>query len=215
MIILSAKFTFYDNTEYNVLLNNMLSLEGSLTDRKDYTLPSWGVISNGGNIRFVDYDGSIHSFLSNLDFNKETKVDLYLENTASGFKTKTGDYFVESWSYDDDNKNVTAKLYDGLTKMQDIPITPIKKDAKNGGTKTAKELYQNLRAQTVANGFDIVSFDELDYATQAHLTNLTIYLAYIEDKNLWGAWNDLCIVAQLYMLKNSIGKIVCNYKEGE
>lgn len=215
MIILTAQLTFYDGTTYNVGTNNLLSLENSIQDRKDASIPSWGIISNDGLVKIKDYDKTIQNILSDIDFNRDTKVDVYLKNTTSSFETKVGEWLVNKWEYDSESKTASASLYDGLTKMQDINTIPIVKSAKNVVSLTAKQIYENFQDQTVANGFDMLLFNELDDETRTHLSNYTIYLAYVENVTLWNAWKQFCEALQVYIFKNKQGKIVCVYKEGK
>lgn len=215
MIIMYAQITFSNGSRYDINYGNMKSLEIDVFDRKDISLPNWGVISNGGKFKIVDYNGEIKALIQNNELKKETRLEVYLKNTSSNNQVCIGKMYVNEWQYDEDDKIANAKLTDGLEKMQNINITPLKRNAKNGGTKTAKQIYEYLHAQTVSNGFDMLSFEELNTKTRNHLSNYTIYLAYIDESTLWRAWKDFAEAMQLYIFKNRSGRIECVYKEGK
>ena len=213
--MITAQINFSNGEVYDVTYDNMRSIEANILDMKDTSLPSWSIISNGGKIQLIDYNGKIKELADQNQLNKETKVNIFLKNTSPLKQIQVGEFFAVNWSYDEDYKTVNVNLNDGLEKMQEIDIIPIVKSSKNVVDLTAQELYDNLQSQTQLRGFDMLSFSELDEKTKVHLSNYTIYLAYIENATLWNAWKQFCEALQVYIFKNRQGKIVCVYKEGK
>lgn len=221
MITLTAKITLDDKTTYDVDKRNMLSFNVGIIDRGDTVLPSFGIISNGGNFEIVDYDGRIKLWVESLKLNSKTKVNIFLNDTISKTNTQIGDFFASKWDYDNDAKTARAELTDGLEQMQDINITPLVYDlSREEGTKkgiadTAEVIYEFLQKQTVKNGFDMISTSDLDAKTREHLKNISIAYPYIKQMNLWRAWQDFAVAFQLHIYKNRQGKIVCVYRGGD
>lgn len=215
MITLTAKITLADGTTYDVNKRNMLSFDSKIIDRSDIILPSWGIISNGGSFEIIDYTGEIMEWAESLKLNSKTKVTISLNDTISGASTQVGEFFATKWSYDNDRSTASTTLTDGLQQMQSINITPLSKNANTGGSMSGQEFYVFLHEQTISNGFDMLSFDELDAITKTHLSDYVISMAYMEEKSLWRAWQEFCEALQLHIYKCRNGKIICIYKEGD
>ena len=218
MIILTAQITLDDGTEINLGKQNLINMNTNLSDRSDIILPSWGVISNGGTITFIDYDGSIKVLAQALKLTTKTIINVYLENTLNKAKMQIGEYFAESCYYDNNNKEVTVTVTDGLQKMQDVTIKPFVYDiTREEYTMTATELYECLCEQATKNGFDIVHTTDLffDNSTLEHLNKIVVSTPYIESTNLWRALDDFAIAFQLHIYRNRKGVIVCVYNGGD
>ena len=215
MIVMDATLTFSNGTTYQMSYNNTKSIETKFIDRKDIAFPCFGVISNSGSISIIDSDGTIKRLGETNELKKQAAISISLRNTKTSTSNLVCEMFVRNWGYDDDSKIANAELTDGLEKMQDITIVPLNKDAKTGGHKTGEEIYAFLQSQTVSNGFDMATFDELDEQTKTHISKFLFKFAYIDSKSLWRAWEDFCIATQTYVFKQRDGKIVCVYKDGK
>lgn len=215
MILVNGTINFSNGTTYNLSQHNLSLMEITIMDRKDITLPSWGIVSNGGKLEIIDYTSEIKELLQTRELNKTTLVNIYLHNTIQGKKWVVGNMYAYGWNYDEERKIASASLTDGLEKMQDVLITPLSKDPTNSEYTSAESIYNYLKDDSVKKGFEVLSFDELDDTTKNHLTNYKIYYAYIESQSLWSAWRTFCEALQLYMFKNRQGKITCVYKEGK
>lgn len=218
MIILTAKITLADGTEIALDKRNLLNMESEIIDRADIVLPSWGLISNGGSIRFVDYDGSIKGLAQSLKLTSKTKINVYLTNTLNGATMQVGEYFSEKWDYDNNNGEVSVSFTDGLQKMQDVAITSLEYDlSQNDYNFRAIDLYTYICNEAVKNGFAILLPTDADFDsnTRSHLSQIVIPSPYINPTNLWRALNDFGVAFQLHIYKNRKGVIVCVYNGGD
>ena len=216
MITLTATITISDGLIIELNNKNILSIESNNFDRKDISLPSWGLISNDGNIKIVDYDRTIQRLLSTSKLNQETKVVVKLNNSLTKSSSQVGEFFVVGWDYDYDNKIAIAKLSDGMEKMQSVTLP--KTEPLNLGKDLrfeARSIYENLRRETISLGFDMTSSENLDETTLKHLEDYLFYNYYKSEKTLWRAWQDFCEALQLYIFRDKNGKISCVYKEGD
>ena len=215
MITLTAKITLADGTTYDVNKRNMLSLDSKIIDRSDIILPSWGIISNGGNFEIIDYDGRIKVWAESLKLNSKTKVIISLNDTISGASTQVGEFFATKWNYDNDRSTASTTLTDGLQQMHDINIEPLEYDLSQIYTINANKIYDFLQEQTVINGFNMVATSDSDFDSDTldHLNKIAFSYPYIEEMNLWRAWQYFAEALQLHIFKNRHGKIVCIYRE--
>lgn len=218
MITLTAKITLADGTEIPINKKNALSIDESIIDRGDIILPSWGIISNGGSIRFNDYNGTIKSLAQNIKLTSKTKINVYLNDTLFKSTIQIGEFFSEKWNYDNNNSQVSVNITDGMQKMQDIAITPMKyKLSSEDYSLSATVIYEILCEEAINNGFNILRTTDLgfDSSTLEHLNKIVIPFPYIEASNLWRALNDFAVAFQLHIYKNRKGVIVCVYNGGD
>lgn len=219
MITLTANIVLADGTKIPLNNRNLLSLDFEISDRADMILPSWGIISNGGNFSFIDYNGRIKDLASGLKLKSGTKINIYLNDTISGSMASIGEFFASKWNYDNDNSTVSVSITDGLQRMQDINIVPLEfNPITNGeGYNYAKQIYDFLQEQTEANGFRMVatSSSSFNSATLEHLNKCYIKYPYIKETNLWRAWQNFAEAFQLHIFKNMNGQIVCYYRGGD
>jgi hypothetical protein len=109
-------------------------------------MASFGIISNSGNLSFIDYDGRILNFAKSLKLNSKAKINIDLTDTISKATTQIGDFFAGKWNYDNNSSNVSVSLVDGLQKMRDINIVPLvfNPQTENAEYQTADKLYEYL-----------------------------------------------------------------------
>jgi hypothetical protein len=219
MITLTANISGVIDLNYS----NMRSIEGTIIDRKNIKMPSWGVVSNNGKVRFVDSLGNIKEMVENNQLTDKISIKMFLNNTISKYSEQIGLYWTKSWDYDNNSQEIEVTFSDLLEEMQSIKI-PKKYYSyfKNGEIpETAKDLYISLR--TVSNykinkpknkGFLMKSFEELEQITQIHLANITIKYPYINEGTLWGHWNKFCELTQTHIFVDKQGYATCKYNEG-
>ena len=179
MITLTAEITKDDGSKIVLNYRNSLSIERSIFDRADITMPSWGVISNSGKLSFVDTDGSIRQLAEQRLLKSGMAVTLSLGNTLKNSTAPVGNFLTEDWSYDNDDHRVSVTLKDELVKWQNLEIKGLEYDiTQNDLTAaymTAKDVYNYLREQSVALGFaSVAEFLELDENTKSYLQNYLI-----------------------------------------
>ena len=203
--------------------NNLISMSGSIFDRSDIKLPSFGIISNSGNIEFNDIDGEISDYAEEGWLNKglETKIQLVntLKKDKDGefVKNDVGTFYTATWNYDTDNRTVSVSIKDDLEEWQDITIEGFSYDPRNPSkvlpNRTMLELYGWLHKETPSK-YKMQSVDELDQVTRDKLAKTYIEYPFLETANLWKQWSKFCEANQTHIFKNFDGITVCKYNGG-
>jgi predicted ATP-dependent Lon-type protease len=214
MITITAKIYLPSGDQIEINRNNMISCEGSIFDRSDLKLPSFGIISNTGNIRFNDSNGQVLVLAEDLQLNSGLMCEIYLNNTlVEGATELIGVYETDQWDYDNDSKEVSVSLKDDLEEWQDIAVSEISYDPRNPTAKPFSWLYDHLW-DIVKQNYDMREFGDLDDSTRNVLENTYIQYPMLKAGSLWQQWTKLCQVCQLHIYKNSDGVIVCRYNGG-
>ena len=214
----------YADITIDIDYKNLISINGSIFERGETKLPSYGIISNNGNLEFNDIDGEIRDYADLLLLNSDLKVNVTLKNTLANKEEQVGTFQTETWNYDNDNRSVSVSLKDDLEEWQDIqvkgfsydPREPFKAIENGKMSKVYKWLQQqdeNGNDRTPKK-YDMLSFEELDTETKTILENTTIDYPLLEDGTLWEQWTKLCEVCGLYIYKRKDGKTVCSYTYG-
>lgn len=206
MITLTAKITLADGTEIPVNKKNALSIDESIIDRGNIILPSWGIISNGGSISFMDFKGDIKKYADNRQLIKGLPVEISLNDTTAGTFKKLGSFVTKSWDYDNNSKEVRAQITDELEQWQDIVIPVLIYNEQTTSTNGAEE-YQRLRNLTPLK-YNMLSFSQLDETTKANLTGFEIPLHITKENKLWSAWVKLCECVQGHIFRNNEGETI-------
>lgn len=193
---------------------NLISISRSIFDRSDLKLPSYGIISNVGEIEFNDIDGKILEYANNLMLQKGLRCEIYLTNTlVEGATELIGVFETDQWEYDSDNRLVRVTIKDDLEEWQDIYVEGISYDPRSTEVKDFKWLYVHLWQITRQN-YNMLAIAELSEETQSVLKNTYIQYPLLESGSLWEQWTKLCQVCQLHIYKNNNGRVVCRYNGG-
>ena len=220
MITLTAKIYLSGNETIEINSKNLISLETSLYDRSDLKLPSFGIISNNGNIEFNDLDGSVLAYAEQLLLKGGLNCEIKLRNTLVEGAEKTVAIFeTDQWTYDNEAKKVSVSLKDDLEKWQDIYFEGISYDARNPVEKPLAYFFQQLSIFTFNNGYEVDV--ALNTKTREVLENTIIKYPLLKAGSLWASWNKVCQVGQLHIYKdvyeeNGIYKSIvkCRYNGG-
>ena len=215
----------YAEVSIEIDRRNLISISRSIFDRSDLKLPSWGIISNTGNIEFNDTDGEIRDYVKQLLLESGLKCEIFLNNTLANEQEKIGLFETDEWNYDNDNRVVSVSLKDDLEEWQEINVAEISYDPREIESKPFKWLYVYLWKLTshryyaeesiYGNGnYDMLAFDELDTDTQDILQNTYIQYPLLESGSLWVQWTKLCEVCQLHIYKDNNGVVICRYNGG-
>lgn len=220
----------YTEVDINIDYRNLISLQRTIYDRSDLKLPSFGIISNTGNIEFNDNDGEVRDYAEQLLLQSGLKCEINLNNTlVEGASEKIGLFETDQWNYDNDSRVVSVSLKDDLEEWQEINVATIEYDPRVIEHKPFSWLYEHLWKLTsnreayvntygeVVSGtgnYNMLSLVELDEETQAVLNNTYIQYPLLESGSLWQQWTKLCEVCQLHIYKNNDGVIVCRYNGG-
>ena len=204
MITLTAKIYISETEIVEIDRKNILSLNSNIFDRSDLKLPSWGIISNTGNIEFNDTDGKVLNYTENLLLQSGLKCEIKLNNTlVEGASETIGLFETDEWDYDNDNRVVSVILKDDLEEWQTILI----EEYPLQNAMTMYEIYEYLVGKTPSKWEFI-----LDNENATRLKNITCPYPYLESANLWAQWQKLCEVCALYIYKNNEGKVVVQHK---
>ena len=216
MITLSATIKKLDGSFINLNKTNLLSLECSIFDRRNTSSPSWGVISNNGNIKFVDTKGDIKTLANNRNLKKGMEVSILIKNTLEDATKVINNFVTSNWGYDNNNRRVSVNLTDELEELQSILITPtelteytfLKKD-----NVSFEKIYKYLHSLTPSK-FKFLQFESLDADTRLVLqTRKNSYNIY-QDHNLWAAWNSFGIATLTRIFKDLDGNTIVKHSEG-
>lgn len=224
MITLTAKLIGLSDGDIIIDYKTLISLNRSIFYRNETKLPSYGILSNNGNLEFNDFDGTILSYAERLLLTSDLEIEINLNNTLTGLSEKVGVFKTKDWEYDNNNKTVSVSLKDDLEEWQDIQVKGFSCDPRKPNAvlenKSMADLYKWLQAQD-ENGnyrtpqkYKMLSFDELDEITKKVLNSITIDYPFLNDGTLWEQWQKLCEVCALYIYKNNQGRTVCIYSYG-
>ena len=193
---------------------NMISVESEILDRSDLKLPSFGILSNKGNIKFIDTTGEIKDYAEELLLESGLKCEIRLTNTlVKGASEVIGVFETDQWDYDNDSKVVNVSLKDNLVEWQDINVEAISYNPQDFQHKPFSELYWKLYSIT-SKKYNIASPEELDETTWNILRSTYITYPLLKSGSLWAQWTKLCEVCQLHIYKDRTGKIMCKYNGG-
>jgi hypothetical protein len=230
MITLTAKIYISETEIIEVDRRNMLRIDRSIFDRSDLKLPSFGIISNVGNIEFNDNDGRVFQYAESLKLQAGQKCELWLNNTlVEGASERIGVFETDQWNYDNDSRVVSVSIKDDLEEWQDINVGEISYDPRNSASKPFSWLYEHLwkltsnrssyvneKGETIigTGNYNMFSIVELDEDTQSVLNNTYIQYPLLESGSLWQQWSKICEVCQTHIYKNNSGIVVCHFNGG-
>ena len=207
----------YVNISIEINNRNLISLTSTIFDRGDYNLPSYGIISNTGNIEFNDLNGEIKDYAEQLLLTSDLKVEINLKDTLTKKEKQIALMETTDWDYDNNNRSVSVSLQDDLVEWQNIYVKGFQynalnpfKDLPNG---SMQDLY-NWLINFVPKKYRMLSFGELDIITQNILASTKIEYPLLKDGTLWEQFVKPCEVCGLYVYKNKDGRTVCSYTYG-
>jgi hypothetical protein len=204
------------NNEIDIGQESLISMEASIYDRSDLKFPSFGIISNIGNLVFKDRGSKFLSY-ANMGLLKEgIVIEQYINNTLEkNASEKISSFVADVWDYDNESGVVTVSQKDDLEEWQEINVPAISYDPRNAEDKAFVWLYSHLWRITVRGGnYNMLPFAELDATTKQVLENTYTKYPMLKSGSLWQQWTKLCQVCQLHIYKNSEGIIVCRYNGG-
>lgn len=197
-------------------LNNkrIISISANSFDRSDITRPSYGIISNTGELEFNDFDSEFLNYANQRLLTSDLPVSIFLNNTL--YKTtrqQIGKFQTRSWNYDNNNRRVSVSLKDDLEEWQDITIGKIEYDVRKSGKVNLETFYGDLYLKTPTK-YNMMPFSELSPLTQSVLKNTYVNYKMLYSGNLWHQWNKLCQVSQSHIYKTGVGKTTFVYNGG-
>lgn len=207
----------YEPQDLVIDYSRATSISFKRTYRGDNDFPSYGIISNVGNLEFNDYDNLVRGYAEQNRLVEDIEVDIFLANTLINKQEVVAKCFTNKWNYDEYNKKVSVSLKDNLEEWQNIYIEGFNYNPLNPNeilsNRTLKNLYTWLRDRTPSK-YNMVSFEYLDSNTRNILSNTIIPYPLLEDGTLWEQWDKFCKVGALYIYKTKSGNTTCSYKYG-
>jgi hypothetical protein len=209
----------YVDISIDIDYRNLIGLNRSIIYRGDSKFPSYGIISNTGNLEFNDLDGEIRDYAEQMLLTSDLKVEITLNNTLANTHEKVGIFETKDWDYDNDNRSVSVSLKDDLEEWQDIQVDGFGYDPREPFKIIAdgkmSNLYIWLQNKTkTPEKYQMLAFEELDQKTQNILENTKIKYPFLESGTLWEQWQKLCEICGLYIYKNNENKTICSYTYG-
>ncbi len=210
----SASFGVTVDREEIIDRHNLLSLSANIQSKSNLDSPSFGVISNSGEISFGDYDSLFLTAIQNGYLRSGDKIEFFLNNTLTKEERKVGEYYAADWDYDNDAKSVSVRVKDDLEEWQDLLVERIELfDIENPRSRSMEDIYKALYEQTPTK-YSMLPFNELDEETKDIISATTIGAPNVKSSNLWANWNKFCQNCGTKIYKNMEGKTVCKYVEG-
>jgi hypothetical protein len=193
----------YTAIDINIDYRNLISISRGIFDRSDLKLPSYGIISNTGNIEFNDTNGEILDYAEQLLLGSGLKCEIKLNNTlVDGASETIGLFKTDEWDYDNDNRVVSVSLKDDLEEWQDIFL---KKKIWQNPTSLYEIMVYLIK--NTPNKWEFVVNDE----TSTFLQTVILNLPYLEEGSLWSQWAKLCEIALLHIYINNKGKVIIKH----
>jgi hypothetical protein len=206
MITLTAKITLADGKPYDVNKRNMLSIDVNIVDRSDITMPSVGVISNRGTLRFVDYDGRIDQLVQTNALGESQKCEIYLYDSLAKASAFVGEFYASKWSYNPDNSEVSLTLEDDLIVWQNLEMPALDLSEP----KTAYDVFLDI-TNYIENNYPSRWLFAVDETATNIMNNYIIQNPYFEKGNLWNRLTKICEVCGLHIFKNYFKRVVVSY----
>lgn len=203
----------YVDLSIDIDSRSLIGISRTITDRSNYELPSFGIISNTGNIEFNDIDGEVLEYAQQQLLKGGLTVEISLNNTVYKNSEHIGTFYTNKWTYDNNNRVVYVSFKDNLEEWQDINIAPIYYDPSNPKPQTAEWFYRELNKQTPSK-YNMLSFEKLDAETQNVLSGTTIQYPLLESGTLWNSWQKLCELCLLHIFVDNDGNTVTKYNGG-
>lgn len=202
----------YIKKDINIKNSNLISVVRNLADRSDFTLPSFGIISNNGELSFKDIDNEVKDYADFGLLQEGLSVSIYIKNVVTNKTELVAKYITDKWDYDNYNRNVRVSLKDDLEEWQDINISGINFMPTVSTQKTGAQIYTMLKEITPSK-YAMADLSELPISTQQILSNVTVYYPVLNAGTLWSAWQKFCEVFQMHIYKEK-EKTVCKYNGG-
>lgn len=202
--------------------SRITSVSRTIRERGEVGMPSWGIISNGGELEFNDYDGEVLDYIEQGILKSGVEVTINLNNTLFG-KTQSGEwavseqvakYYVDTINYDVNNKSVSIEIKDRIEKLQDINNIQFQVNPLSYAAMRFSEIYQYLQGKVVEAGVDMVAYNDLDEDTKNALTGYVATPITDSGNSLWQLLNKFAIATQTHLYVRADGVLTCRYNGG-
>lgn len=200
--------------DFEITSDNLVSFNDNILDRGNVEYPDYGLVSNTGNLTFIDFDRTALDLITKRILTADKLTTVWVNNITENVEEQICKMAIQSLNYNNDNLQVSMQLKDDLKKLQNIFIEPLYVDPSNLQPQTAKWYYEELYKYTVAAGFDILSFDELDSDNKTVLYNTVIEYPLLDSDTLWNEWDKICKLCLCHMYVDNNNRVVLKYSGG-
>lgn len=183
---------------------NLISISCPMKDRSDDEQPSYGLISNTGEISVIDSTLEIKDYAHMGLLTSDLKVKIVLENTISGKKEVISNLKTEKWSYDNINREVTIELKDDIEQLQNIST-----DGFNLSSSQMTLWYIFIALIDQNPMLKNYHFNILDSAFEI-LNSITCQHPYLNKGTAWEQLTKLCNIAGLHIYEDVNHDFVIN-----
>ena len=182
---------------------NLVSLSAPIKDRSDNEQPSYGIISNEGEMTVIDTTLEIKEYARMKILKPDLDVQIWLEDTLTKKKQSIGKFKTNKWSYNNQNFEVTIQLKDDLELLQELKIS---KMTLQENPMSFFEIYTWIinKIQQNQSNFTFI----IDSSTQTLLSNIQCEYPYLENDNMWGQLSKLSNIAGLNIYENAKKEII-------
>lgn len=198
---------------------NLIEMWSKRSDRSSNLEPAYGIISNLGFIKFLDFNKEIQDYVRQRLLKPNLSIKMYVENTwfRDEFNNtklpsdhskiqQIAELVTNKWDYNSLNFEVSVECKDDLEEWQNITVPEIELTPN----KTMLDLFNYLKSLTPSK----FVFEPLDMETEIRLGSIIIDYYYLNKGNLWESYDKLCQRAQTHIYKNSVGNVVIKYSGG-
>lgn len=207
--------SIYADLNIEIDRNNLVSFESDISSEANVNQPTYGIISNPANIVFNDFNEQVLDLITKKLLHSGIAVTAYLDNDMANAQEAVANMFIQSLSYDNNNRQVNIALKDNLEEWQKIIISPLEIDVTKIETQKAKYYYDYLYNKSLElTNVKMLSFNQLDSLTRSILNNTTITYPILDQGTLWDNWNKLCELCLLHIHINNEGIAVVQYNNG-
>lgn len=158
----------------------------------DNVQPSYGMISQYGDVEIIDYQDIVFDLVRKNKIRKDLTVEILRNDVV------IGTYLLsEDFDYDIYTKDLKMTLKDDILKWQGIEVE--KRELSYNAT--AYTVFEYLRDLSTGYTFNISADD------MAFMQSITIPYFYLEKGSLWEQWVKLCQLTQCNIFKDPYGVI--------
>jgi hypothetical protein len=214
MILMVAQIIAKDSSTIDLDLRCVKDIDMSILDRQDISLPSYGIISNGGSLTITDAYETLISAVVNKSVSKGSNINIVLKNTLSNYTKRIGTFYIENMDYDSDTKIFKIDITDGLKDFQELPISQINYDFDNESFDTnMEEMWGEIKAK-IKEANPSTIFAELDDDTSEHLKQIIIPFKYMDGDMAWSILDGFAQATQTHIFSNNNGEVQNQYCGG-
>lgn len=193
---------------------NLVSLSAPIKDRSDNEQPSYGIISNEGEMTVIDTTLEIKEYARMKLLTPDLDVQIWLEDTLTKKKQSIGKFKTNKWSYNNKNFEVTIQFKDDLEKLQEEKI---KNDYSLFFTLTTNGYYtiEDVTSEYVFNNLKqytekYITVNSLTDEQKNYLQSIILKKYYMQSDSIWESWNKFCIITNCKIYEKN-GSIFFNF----